>query len=202
MKYIVLTFIFFAGYLAATFVNSTTAADPKPAPTPTELLDKLANSSIDMPGYLKVAQEAERHRRTRRVTEEEFIKMSGEKDTIILDARSKQMFDLMHVKGAINLNFSDIDVVNLAKVLPDKNVRILIYCNNNFTPAADVNARQATNQKPAVKDIAFQPKKATASLNVSTYTALYNYGYKNVYELAPLLDPDTTKIKFESTPRK
>ena len=30
---------------------------------------------------------------------------------------------------------------------------------------------------------------------------LYNYGYKNVYELAPLLDPTKSKLTFESTPK-
>ncbi|MBA4190248.1 MAG: sulfurtransferase [Planctomycetaceae bacterium] len=181
------------------------AVDLKATVPGTDREAKLANPAIDMPGYIKVAQEAEVHRRTRRVTEEEFIKMSGEKDTIILDARSKQMYDLLHVKGAINLNFSDIDAVTLPKTLPDKNVRILIYCNNNFTPAAPERADQVQPvraKKPDVAARAFQPKMRTASLNVSTYTALYNYGYKNVYELAPLLDVNTSKIVFESNSDK
>jgi hypothetical protein len=38
-----------------------------------------------------------------------------------------------------------------------------------------------------------------ASLNISTYIALYGYGYKNVYELGPLLDPAKTKIERVST---
>jgi hypothetical protein len=42
----------------------------------------------------------------------------------------------------------------------------------------------------------------TASLNISTYIALYNYGYTNVYELAPLLNPETCKLAFESTEPK
>ena len=32
----------------------------------------------------------------------------------------------------------------------------------------------------------FPAKLASAWLNLSTYIALYNYGYRNVYELAPL----------------
>ena len=38
---------------------------------------------------------------------------------------------------------------------------------------------------------------STASLNISTYIALYNYGYHNVYELAPQLDPEQSKLSFE-----
>ena len=36
--------------------------------------------------------------------------MSREKGTIVLDARSKDKYDLLHVKGAINLPFTDIAV--------------------------------------------------------------------------------------------
>jgi hypothetical protein len=37
-----------------------------------------------------------------------------------------------------------------------------------------------------------------ASLNLSTYVALYTYGYRNIYELAPLIDIKASKLKFES----
>jgi len=143
----------------------------------------VANPNIDMDGYLKVSREAAAHRATHRVSEDEFLKMAGEPNTIILDCRSKQMYDLLHVKGAINLNFSDITVESVKKTIPDKSKRILIYCNNNFK-----NSPRA-----------FATKMATASLNLSSYIALFNYGYKNVYELAPLLDPKDSKIPFEGT---
>ena len=55
--------------------------------------DSIPNPAIDMKGYLKLAQEAARHRESRRLTEEEFIKMSHEPDVIILDARSKERYD-------------------------------------------------------------------------------------------------------------
>ena len=88
---------------------------------------------------------------------------------------------MLHVRGAINLSFPDIAVVTLAERLPDKNARILIYCNNNF-----INDESA-----------FPSKKPNASLNLSTYIALYSYGYRNVYELGPLLDVKTTAIPLE-----
>src|SRR5260221_9720793 len=138
------------------------------------------NPAIDMQGYLKVSSEAAQYRATRRLSEADFLRMSGEPGTIVLDARSKQKYDLLHVKGAINLSFPDITVASLAATLPDKNARILIYCNNNFR-----------NNQPA-----FPTKMATASLNLSTYIALYTYGYRNVYELAPLLDAGATKLEL------
>ena len=139
---------------------------------------EIQNPSIDMKGYLRVAAEAAERREKRRLTEEDFIKMSKGARVVILDARSKQKYDELHIKGAVNLSFPDITVESLASMLPDKNATILIYCNNNF-----VNAENA-----------FPRKMATASLNLSTYISLYTYGYRNVYELGPLLDVKTTKL--------
>ena len=51
----------------------------------------------------------------------------------------------------------------------------------------------------AAAKVAMRGKGAIASLNISTYTALYAYGYRNVYELGPLLNPATTKITLEPT---
>lgn len=151
------------------------AAGPRPpAPRP------AANPAIDMEGYLKVAAEAAKHRESRRLTEDDFLRMSREPGTIVLDARSKEMFDLLHVKGAINLSFPDIAIESLKTALPDKDARILIYCNNNFKNGGE----------------AFLRKRDTASLNISTYIALYNYGYRNVYELGPQVDLKDSKLPW------
>jgi len=36
-------------------------------------------------------------------------------------------------------------------------------------------------------------------LNLSTYVALYTYGYRNIYELGPLIDIKASRLKFESS---
>src|SRR5688500_15173758 len=82
---------------------------------------KIVNPAIDMEGYLKISREAAKYRETRRLTEDEFIKMAAEKGTVVLDARSKQKYDELHIKGAVNLSFPDITVDSLTKLLPDKN---------------------------------------------------------------------------------
>ena len=138
-----------------------------------------------MPGFLRVSIEAANARESRRISEADFIRMSREPGTIVLDARSRERFDELHVKGAINLSFPDIAVDSLRAAIPDKATRILIYCNNNFS---------ATRS-------AFPTKLPAASLNLSTYVALYSYGYRNIYELAPLLDIKTSKLQFESSRR-
>jgi phage shock protein E len=142
-----------------------------------------ANPHVDADSYVELSRQALELRKTHRVSEEDFIRMSREPGTIVLDARSREKFDLLHISGAINLNFADVTVASLAQVLPNKSTRVLIYCNNNF-----VN-----------NEAAFPAKAESASLNVPTFIMLYTYGYKNVYELAPLLDAKHTKLKLEPT---
>jgi hypothetical protein len=149
---------------------------------------------------MKLAAEAAKHREARRLTEEDFIKMSQEEGAIVLDARSKEKFDILHIKGAVNLSFPDIDVESLKKHLPNKDAKILIYCNNNFIVGAPPTSARVTNEDLEDKAArAFPMKGKIASLNISTYTVLYGYGYKNVYELGPLLDPTKTKLELVST---
>jgi hypothetical protein len=136
-----------------------------------------------MAAYLRVAGEAAAQRAARRVSEAEFMRLSREPGTIILDARSRQKYDELHIRGAINLSFADIASASLESTLPDRNARILIYCNNNFENAPGP----------------FPSKLPSAALNLSTYIALYDYGYRNVYELGPLIDIRATDLEFEST---
>ena len=145
----------------------------------------LVEPAIDMEGFLRVSALAAKHREPRRISQDAFLRMSREPGTIVLDARSRQRFDELHVKGAIHLSFPDITIESLSKAIPDKKTRILIYCNNNF--------RNAEGPFPS--------KLPSASLNLSTYVALYNYGYQNVYELADTLDLSASKLEFESSGR-
>lgn len=141
----------------------------------------LGNELINFDEFTKSAQEAGKHRAIRRLTEEQFLKMAAEENTIILDTRSAMKFQLLHVKGAVNLNFSDITKESLAKTIANKDTRILIYCNNNF------------DKEPK----AFPSKAPSMALNIPTFITLYAYGYHNIYELGPLLDVNKTRIALE-----
>src|SRR5690606_18882574 len=76
--------------------------------------------------------EAEQHRKERLIDFDQFLKMSKEPNTIILDPRSPIRFDNMHLKGAKNLSFTMFMQETLAAIIPDSETRILIYCDNNF----------------------------------------------------------------------
>jgi hypothetical protein len=143
----------------------------------------IANPSIDMSGYLAVASVAAAHRESHRLSEEDFLRFARTPGTILLDARSREKYDQLHLAGAINLSFPDIAVETLRRTIPDRSTRILIYCNNNFVNAAEP----------------FPTKLPVASLNLSTYIALYSYGYRNVWELAPQVDPADSLLVFEGS---
>lgn len=152
------------------------------APRAEEKPARIENPSIDMEAFLAVSRKAAAHRESHRVSEEEFLRLSREPGTVVLDARSREKFDELHVRGALNLSFPDISVESLGRLLPDRNVRILIYCNNNFL--GDPSA--------------FPAKLPAASLNLSTYISLYTYGYRNVWELGPLVELAESELPFAS----
>ena len=143
--------------------------------------EDIKNPAIEYSGFVKLTQELEPVRAKNRVSEEEFLKMAAEPGTVVFDARSRDKFERIHVKGAVHLAFTDFTDEALQKVVPDKTTRILIYCNNNF------------DQDPA----GFARKFAEVALNIQTFINLHAYGYRNVYELGPLLDVKTTRIPFE-----
>ena len=143
--------------------------------------EPIPNRLIDYNAFQADVAKVGRLRETHRISEEEFIRMAAEPHTVVLDARSAGMFALLHVKGARNLSLPDITDDELAKVIPSKSTRVLIYCNNNFLNAPE----------------AFPTKRTPASLNIYTFNVLFSYGYSNVYELGPLLDIHQTRLKFE-----
>ena len=145
--------------------------------------EPVRNPLIDYAQFRKIAAEVQPVREKHRVTEDQFAAMAAEPGTVVLDARSADKYALRHIRGAASLPFTDFTAESLARVIPAKSTRVLIYCNNNFLGAP----------------ISLASKAAPASLNISTYIALATYGYTNIYELAPLLDVATTKLSFEGT---
>lgn len=144
---------------------------------------EIPNRLIDYNGFASQVAQVGQMRERHRLTEEAFIRMANEPGAVVLDARSAEKYAQLHVKGASNLSLPDFTADELAKILPDKSTRVLIYCNNNFLNAPG----------------AFPSKAVNASLNIYTYNVLHSYGYENVYELGPLLDVRQTKIVFEGS---
>ena len=147
---------------------------------------EIPNRLIDAKGFLRDIDDSQKLRATRRVTEAQFLELMAEPGTIVLDARSLQKFSQMHIKGARHLDFTEFTAETLSAVIPSKTTKILIYCNNNIENEAR----------------AFPTKSFVAALNLSTYTSLFSYGYQNVFELGPVIDPAISKIEFEGQLKK
>lgn len=179
---------------------------------------------VDYSAFGSLVQEVEKHRAERLVSLDDFLAKSKEDNTIILDTRSKAMYDLKHVKGAIHLNFSDFTQFALDEMLAEyagKNSQILIYCNNNFTDIGNtiqlnelevINMDMAFVSKSRAPEISKPQKKSrtsqttlpqnnnlTLALNIPTYINLYGYGYQNVFELNELVDVKDSRIEFEGS---
>jgi hypothetical protein len=157
--------------VVALSLKSLTAADPIP------------NKLIDYQGFQKIVDSSRQERESHRLSEDAFLAAMAEKDVVVLDARTASRYQMRHITGAVNLPFTEFAAGPLATVIPSKETKILIYCNNNFLndPAAMIS------------------KVPPASLNLSTYTSLKAYGYENIYELGPLLDVNKTKLPFAGT---
>jgi phage shock protein E len=142
---------------------------------------QIPNPLVDYKGFQKIVAASASERESHRLTEAQFIEAMADTNAILLDARSASKYQLRHIRGAINLPFTDFTADALAKVIPTKGTKILIYCNNNFQGSP----------------ISFASKAPSASLNISTYTSLRSYGYTNIFELGPLLDVGATAIPFD-----
>lgn len=167
-------------------------------------------AKVSFEDYKALVAAVEPQRAGRLIDLDQFLKMSQEPGTIILDSRSTFRFDRIHLKGAKHLSFTDYTQANLAKVIPSFDTKILIYCNNNFdgnqtdfpskiaSPSIAPSASPNANSTIASQMVS-QEKPRMMALNVPTYISLYGYGYHNVYELNELVKVTDRRIKFEGT---
>ncbi len=154
-------------------IGLAAAAQDEPAGSP----------SIDYPGFLDLTAEVFDIREQRLVSLDVFNAMAAEPDTIILDTRSAAAFEMGHIKGAVNLPFSDFTDGKLASVIASKDTRILIYCNNNFSD----------NIEPVMV------KRVELALNIPTFINLYGYGYEDIYELGELTETSHSDVDWVSS---
>ena len=153
---------------------------------------------VDFDAYEKLMINVKKHRATRLVDVNDFLKMSKQKRTVILDTRSDAMYKSKHIKGAIHLDFSDFTSQNLYNLIPKNTTRILIYCNNNFDAEPIYFVTKSVRPNPILNNQQVDSAPLTLALNIPTYINLYGYGYKNVYELNELVNTSFDKrIVFE-----
>jgi phage shock protein E len=139
-----------------------------------------ANPQIDYPGFRDLTVRVEDYRAGRLVGWDAFAAAAAQPNALVLDARSASAFAKGHIKGAVNLPFTDFTAASLADAIGDPNRPILIYCNNNFS-----------NDAPPV-----QLKSVRLALNIQTFVNLVGYGYRNVRELNEVVDFNDPKVRW------
>lgn len=140
-------------------------------------------SKVDYSGFLNISGELAAYRTSRLIDIETFNAFGADENTIILDTRSKTAYDEVHIEGAVHLNFADFTEKALARAIPNKNTRILIYCNNNFESPRE----------------ALMNKMLPLALNIPTFINLYGYGYTNIYELDEYLNENDKRVTLENS---
>jgi len=179
-------------------------------------------SHIEYDGFLDLCKEVEDHRAERLIKWKTFLKYSKDPNTVIIDTRSRAKFKLRHLKGAVNLPFSEFSASALLHATGyDTEKRILIYCNNNFIgdqlsfrakgissdpppkmgSRVGIDAPSLNNSETRNMEVLLKSYKSlvgngpSLALNLPTYITLYGYGYENVHELADLLHVNDDKVK-------
>jgi hypothetical protein len=159
-----------------------------------EIPENHTPSLVDYDAFEALTKEVKEYRKDRLISWTHIQAFSKDENTIILDTRSKEMYNKKHIKGAIHLNFSDFTQKNLATLIPSFNTRVLIYCNNNIDNEPFFFASKISLPKKNI-----QPKQISLALNIPTFINLYGYGYKNIYELAELISSSDKRITFEGS---
>lgn len=167
--------------LALSLLMPATAIPAAAQPAPPRPL--LLNPQMDFDGYRTLINEVRPYRLSRLISWDQFAAASRERNVLILDARSERQFAAGHIQGAVNVPLTEFSVALLAEVIgPDRNRPILIYCNNNFRE----------DRPPVVL------KTGRLALNLSTFTHLYGYGYRNIRELNDVMAMDDPRIHWVS----
>lgn len=179
--------------------------------TNSQNVNEYPKSLVNFNDYEELVQEVKVYRGKRLINLNKFLAYQKDDNTLILDTRSRRNFKAIHIKGAINLPFTEFTTGNLRQLIPDTNTRILIYCNNNikgdpiYFGSKTYSAEEEKKQKKYNKKATFIDKSYTEhnskyislALNVPTYINLYGYGYRNIYELNELVDIKDTRVKFK-----
>ena len=138
------------------------------------------NPQVDYAGFRRLAAQVQPYRQTRLIGWAEFDRMRGQRNVLILDARSETAFRQGHIAGAVNLPLPDFTAARLAQVIGRSDRPILIYCNNNFS----------NNREPVVN------KMLPLALNIQTFINLVGYGYRNVRELNAVIDFNDPRVRW------
>ncbi len=89
-----------------------------------------------------------------------FLNLTRREPVVVLDVRSKEQFSARHLKKSVNLPLTELTEHTLPAVAPDKNVPIVLVCDDSFSP------------------------KRMFSMTLQAYPVLKANGYSTIYRLS------------------
>lgn len=125
----------------------------------------LQKPPVDMEKSLEYYKQAEaliELRNSRQLSMAQINAMLQEdKNTVLLDTRGDEDYARLHIRGAKHLSYADMTTDRLAKMFPDKNTRIIVYCDSAI----------------------MSPMTRMMPLSTNAFVDLHMYGYTNIYEM-------------------
>ena len=130
-------------FTIAQLINKVTQLSA-PYSSPVTADDKYRAANVDFNAFMALSKEVQPHRAERLVDYDKWMALSRQPNTVILDTRSREAYDNVHINGAIHLDFSDFTDYKLKQLIPEVNTKILIYCANNFHGNSILTSNTAT----------------------------------------------------------
>lgn len=166
----------------------------------TENTATYPKAKVSYDDFKELVLKVENIRAERLISFNQFLELQLDSNTVVLDTRSSEKYQRKHLKGAINLPFTEFTQATLRRLIPDTATTILIYCNNNFS-GDEVFFPTKSYVPGRTGNYLFLAERRPISLalNVPTYINLYGYGYRNIYELDELVEMNDSRVEFEGT---
>lgn len=157
----------------------------------TQLIAQDSDSPlVSFSDYEMLMAKVKEHRKTRLVDLDAFNQLSTDENVYILDTRSKEMYDRKHVKGAIHLNFSDFTQANLDNLFQRRDVKILIYCNNNFIDQIQID--EVSLKELLIQDMNFASKVSYPQFDIQVEPYIERGGIDELIE--PIEGEERTEV--------
>ena len=136
---------------------------------------RIQVNPISSDEYYKKAVKINEIRKKHILGADTLLNLMKDKNTVLLDVRGDDSFRQKHIRGAVHLSLADMTPQTLAKAIPSKGSRVILYCDAALIPYP------------------------TRMIGASTqaYPLVFQHGYGNLYEVGELWRPD-----WFSVPRK
>lgn len=173
--------------------NRHMTVPPRPVVEEIFKVRKYPQANVSLSDFAELMIELDSTRATRLLSLDEFLAMSADESTVVLDARSRDMYAGRHLDVAVNLPYTEFTEEALKQIIPSHTSRVLIYCNNNF--GNDDEFFQSKRMSGFQRKDGIEAPERLLALNIPTHITLLGYGYTEVYELGDFVPVSAPELR-------